>query len=230
MKWLYVVIDLSTIAVPLLFSFHPKLRFHKNFKYFFPANFLTASIFIAWDVLFTNAGVWGFNPNYVTGFFFLNLPIEEVLFFVCIPYACAFTYHCLNIFFVLKWKAKTEQIFTLGSAVILLLVGIYFHAKSYTAVTFISLACLLVLFKYGYKINWLPKLVLIYPLLLVPFFIVNGILTGSGLESPVVWYNNEENMNFRIFTIPFEDLFYGFELVLLNIFFYEKLLQKQVVK
>jgi lycopene cyclase domain-containing protein len=56
---------------------------------------------------------------------------------------------------------------------------------------------------------------------LIPFFIVNGILTGSGLKQPVVWYNNAENIGIRLFTIPVEDIAYGLELILANIFFFE---------
>jgi lycopene cyclase domain-containing protein len=62
----------------------------------------------------------------------------------------------------------------------------------------------------------------IYLFLLIPFFIVNGILTGTGLEAPIVWYNNQENLGVRLLTIPIEDTFYGFELIVLNVFFYEK--------
>jgi lycopene cyclase domain-containing protein len=221
MKSTYLLVDFLTIIVPLIFSFHPKLNFHRNFKTFFLANILSAFIFIVLDILFTKIGVWGFNKNYVCGIYFFNLPLEEMLFFICIPFACIFTYHCLNFFFNIKWTSETETVFVLGTSVLLLTAGIYFHSKLYTSSAFISLGILLLALKYCARINWLAKLVIIYPVLLIPFFIVNGILTGSGLEQPVVWYNNSENLGMRLFTIPIEDIFYSFELLLLNIFFYE---------
>ncbi|GAA4270533.1 hypothetical protein GCM10022257_26340 [Hyunsoonleella aestuarii] len=53
--------------------------------------------------------------------------------------------------------------------------------------------------------------------MLIPFFIVNGILTGSFIENEVVWYNNNENLSFRLFTIPIEDSIYAFSLILMNL-------------
>ena len=50
---------------------------------------------------------------------------------------------------------------------------------------------------------------------------MNGILTGSGIEDAVVRYNDAEIIGLRLLTIPIEDLFYGFELFLLNVFFYQ---------
>jgi lycopene cyclase domain-containing protein len=67
---------------------------------------------------------------------------------------------------------------------------------------------------------------MIYPILLIPFFIVNGILTGSGLPQPIVWYNNAENIGIRLWTIPVEDIFYGFELMFINVYLYEMLQNK----
>ena len=221
MKFLYLLVDLFTAIVPFIFSFHPKLKFYKNFKAFFISNILIAFNFIVWDILFTKLGVWGFNHAYVLGIYFYNLPLEEILFFICIPFSCVFTYHCLNLFFQIQWKPKTENIFVLSLSTTLLTIGIYFYSKLYTSSTFLSLSILLLILKYFAKTNWLGKLIIIYPVLLIPFFIVNGILTGSGLQQPVVWYNNSQNLGIRFFTIPIEDIFYGFELILLNIFFYE---------
>ena len=101
--------------------------------------------------------------------------------------------------------------------------GLYALPRLYTSSTFISLAALLPIMRYGLKVKWLPKFASIYLVILLPFFIVNGILTGTGLEEPIVWYNNEENLGIRLLTIPVEDVFYGFELLLLNVFLYEKL-------
>ena len=57
----------------------------------------------------------------------------------------------------------------------------------------------------------------------MPFMIVNGMLTGTAMPGEVVWYNNSETMGIRILTIPLEDFFYGFNLMLLNVTLYEAL-------
>jgi lycopene cyclase domain-containing protein len=59
------------------------------------------------------------------------------------------------------------------------------------------------------KKTWLPFFLISFSILLIPFFIVNGILTGTGLDNPIVWYNDEHNLGIRMLTIPLEDTFYG---------------------
>ena len=226
MKYTYLWVNFGTIIIPFLFSFHPRLQFHKQWKFYLPAMMLAGLIFIVWDVLFTQMGVWGFDDDYITGLHLLNLPIEEVLFFVCIPYACVFTYHCLSLFFKLKWPSQTEKRVVITLAIALLVTGLLAMPRAYTSTTFISLGVLILFAWFVIKINWFSKLTSVYAVLIIPFFIVNGILTGTGLEEPVVWYNNAENLAIRLGTIPVEDIFYGFELIFLNVLFYESFKQK----
>lgn len=221
MKFTYLLIDFFTVIVPLLFSFHPKIQFNKQWLKFFLANVVVTLLFIAWDAYFTSKGVWSFNDRYVTGITFLNLPLEEILFFICIPFACVFTYHALTRFYSLGWSNKNETWFCIALSIALLTLGIIHNDRMYTSWTFISTALLCLALKFVFRSEWLSKAFTVYAVLLIPFFIVNGILTGTGLEEPVVLYNNNENLGIRIATIPVEDIFYGLELILLNIFLLE---------
>ena len=49
---------------------------------------------------------------------------------------------------------------------------------------------------------------------LFPFFLVNGLLTGTGIEDEIVWYAQGEFSDFRFFTIPYEDILYSFNLMM----------------
>jgi lycopene cyclase domain-containing protein len=222
MRTLYLIIDLSSWIVPFIFSFHPRIKFYKHFRAVVPALLIPAFGFLIWDALFTAKGIWCFNPQYLIGMYFLNLPLEEILFFICIPYACLFTYYCLNLFYNFNWATYTTRMASVLISTVLLAFAFFHINKAYTASTFISTAIVLVIFTFIFRITWMGKLLSIYPVLLIPFFIVNGILTGTGLQEPVVWYNNSENIGIRLLTIPIEDVIYGFELILLNVFFFEK--------
>lgn len=221
MKSLYLLIDLGSVLVPFIFSFHPKLRFDRCFKPYFLANFISAFIFLVWDALFTARGIWGFSDRYTLGPRIAGMPLEEVMFFFCIPFACVFTFHCLSILRPVRLSRKSGILFFTLFSLVLLVLGFYHIDKAYTAVTFISTALLILLFFFVFKTEWLGPFFAVYPILLIPFFIVNGILTGTGLDEPVVWYDNLENMNIRIGTIPVEDAVYGLELIILTLFFYE---------
>jgi len=230
MKSLYLLINIFTVLVPFLFSFHKKLKFNTRFKHFAKASLLVAIPFVLWDATFTRMGIWGFNPDYLLGVYILGIPIEEILFFFCIPFSCIFTYHCLTLFFNFQWNEKTEKMVVLFLIAFLLSFGVMYSNQLYTSITFFSLAFFLIFFKFYLKVTWLSTLMSVYLILLIPFSIVNGILTGSGLSSPVVWYNEAHFMGFRLVTIPFEDIFYGFELILLNLFFYLHFVEQEKKK
>lgn len=221
--YLYLIINLGAFVVPFIFSFHPKLLFFKQWKYAFPAIILSGTPFIIWDIYFTKIGVWGFNPDYLMGIYFFNLPIEEVLFFIVIPYCCLFTYHCFKVLIQRDYFSKAEHWISISLIAFLITAAIVFRQLYYPVYTFALLGVFIFLLKFIFKVKWLSRFYFTYIFLLIPFIIVNGILTGTGIQEPVVWYNDFENMGLRILTIPVEDTFYGILLIVLNIFFVEKL-------
>src|SRR5680860_103354 len=103
-EYIYWAVNLGAISIPFLFSFHPRLRFDREWKYALPAIFLVAMLFVIWDSYFTSLGIWGFNDRYLAGGELLGLPLEEIAFFICIPYACLFSYHLFQV--ILRGKIK----------------------------------------------------------------------------------------------------------------------------
>lgn len=99
---------------------------------------------------------------------------------------------------------------------------IYFHNKIYTVVTFFSLGLSLFVLYFLLGSRWIGAAAVIYLILLPGFVLVNGILTGTGLENPIVNYNPQNFIGIRLITIPIEDFFYGFELILWNLYFFKR--------
>ena len=226
----YLLIDLCSIIAPLLLSFVPGIQFYKTWGALFPAIIISSIIFIVWDMYFTHLGVWGFNSYYITGAHIGNLPVEEVLFFVCIPYACVFTWFCVGMRIKRAPSVKTGHIITLVLILASVVIAALHYRQAYTVFCFTLLALLLIAAQYVLKISWLSRFYINYALLLIPFLIVNGLLTGTGLNNPVVWYNNAQTLGIRILTIPVEDIFYGMSLVLLNTMLYMYFNSKAAVK
>ena len=217
MKFTYLLVNIFTCLVPLIATFHPKIKFYKEYRYFIPSCIIVSSGLLLWDSFFTYKQIWGFNPEYLTGVYLWNLPLEEVLFFICIPYACVFTYHSFKVLFHGKTFIRNEHFISIILISVLLPVGISYYDKAYTASAFISCSVLIFFLQFILNVNWLGRFYFIYILLLLPFLIVNGVLTGTGLTEPIVWYNNSENLGIRMLTIPIEDLFFSMVMMLGNI-------------
>lgn len=219
MKFLYLILNLSSVAVPFLASFHPRLKFYKQWKSLFLALLFTSTIFIIWDVLFTSWGVWGFNNDYYLGNKILGLPIEEWLFFICIPYACIFMHvSLLELFPKMRLSDKSVKIITGLLILISLLLAVIHSDKLYTSSNY-GYATILLIMVFLFDRAILNTYLLTFLVMLIPFFVVNGILTGSFIPDEVVWYNNDENLGIRLGTIPIEDVTYAFTLMLTTLFF-----------
>ncbi|WP_020528074.1 lycopene cyclase domain-containing protein [Flexithrix dorotheae] len=225
---LYLILNLASISIPFFCSFDKRMPFFKYWKYLFPAILISGIIFISWDVYFTKIGVWGFNPAYHSNLIIFGLPLEEWLFFFCIPYACVFTHYSLIYFFPDKlYTKKSINIISYSLIIIFFLLGILNTDKLYTSSTFVLTAVILI-YSVIYHQKTLGYFYWTFLVMLIPFFIVNGILTGFAIPEEVVWYNNNENLGIRMITIPVEDTFYGFSLILLNILIIDFLKEKRL--
>lgn len=225
-QYTYILVLFFTVVVCFAFSFHPKIKFHKQFPAFLKASVLVAVPFIVWDAFFTEYGIWWFNPDYTLGLTILGMPIEEWLFFICIPFACVFTFFCLDKFFKLDWANAFNNTLVFVSVIVLILAALLFHDKMYTFITAIAATLTLVYLHLIAHSEWIGKASLVYLILMLGFFPVNGVLTGSFLESAVVNYNPNEFLGIRMFTIPIEDAVYGYTQFLLVIYFFKRFQKK----
>ena len=197
-NYTYLIILAASIAAPLFLSFDKKVQYYKNLKYILPAIILTAAIFLLWDIKFTASQVWSFNPEYTIGKNFKGLPIEEWLFFLVIPYSCVFIYEVV------------------GFA----LISYFYRHQAYTFLCFLFSAIYLAytVFRNRFK-QHITKFYFSYFISLIPFIVVNGILTSM----PVVEYNTAHILNIRFLNIPVEDFSYLFLMLLMVITIYETL-------
>ncbi|WCT11288.1 lycopene cyclase domain-containing protein [Mucilaginibacter jinjuensis] len=224
MKYTYLLINLLTVIFPIALSFDKRVQFYKSWRFIWPGMAITGIMFLFWDVLFTIKGVWSFNDNYIIGIRLFQLPLEEILFFLTVPFSCIFIYECLN--YYVKWQvpqrlSKSISIILMSVSLVL---AIAFHNRLYTIVTFTLLYVLLGVLQSWLKSKWLSRFYMAFVVSLIPFYIVNGILTSI----PIVLYNNQQNMAFRIGTIPFEDHFYLMALLMMNIAFFEYFRNKKL--
>ncbi|MBD1422069.1 lycopene cyclase domain-containing protein [Sphingobacterium chuzhouense] len=223
----YLLINFFTIIICFIASFDKRIRFHKHFGTFLLASIVVAIPFIAWDIWFTAKGVWWFNNDYTLGIILAGLPIEEWLFFFCIPFSCIFTYFCIDKFFHLAWLSAFNNIIVFVSVIILSVTALLNDDKIYTLVTAITAIATLVYLHLIARVDWIGKASLIFTVLLLGFFPVNGILTGTGLDAPIVNYNPADFLGIRILTIPIEDAVYGYKQFLLVLYFFKLFQRKQ---
>jgi len=215
----YLIIDLLIIIFPLLFSFKWKFKYYSYFKPLLTSTFIVGGIYIIWDIIVTMRGDWSFNEEFLSKIYFpskeVGLPIEEILFFVVVPYACIFIYENLEYFlppkkvFYNKWMYVTI-------AIIFFITGIAFYHQDYTILAMLSCAMF-----FTVAVVLSPELLqsrnywLYIFLSFIPFTIFNYLLTSLIVVSynPNAIWGGDGAWNGRFFTIPIEDFFYNFSML-----------------
>ena len=214
-----------TFIAPFLLGFHSSVNFNQQWRKILKGLLWIGLLYIPWDILKTYYGVWSFNPEMITGLYLANLPIEEVFFFVVTPFACLFSYACVQYYWpqdlsrnYTHW-AKTGLILLMTLSLLVLAQ----HPTGWYTSSAIVVAIIMSLLAYRKLTNRSFFLgVITWMILLLPFYLCNGILTGLefwqypfwnthqvDIKDAVVLYNNAENVGIRIWSVPLEDFFYG---------------------
>ena len=237
--YLYLAVDLAVLSIPLACSFDRKVRFVRFWPALFPAIGVMMLLFIPWDIAFTEKGIWGFNPDYLSGIWVAGIPLEEWLFFLCIPYACLFTYESLKHYI----PNPIGGAFAIPASALLAVLCAGLAAQHadrwYIGLTCVLTGLLAAGLAYGASRwasvrQWNHRLWFAYIPLLLPFIASNGVLTGlrfweypahnrdvAAVSDQIVWYNNDHNLQLRIFSMPVDDLFYGFLMIAMTVVAYE---------
>ena len=181
--------------------------------------FLIISVpFILWDVWAARQGHWLFNDNYTLPYRFLGLPIEEILFFITVPYAMIYVWDVFK-----KHYKDSNSIFThygllyVAILAVCALLAIIYWEQGYTrsvalagAFTSVILLCT--------SLAYTKIFILFQGAHLVLFFVSNTVLTAM----PIISYGPHSIIGTRIGSIPIEDFIFSFSLVSLSIIVYTK--------
>jgi len=205
----YLILNLSIIIIPFLFSFEKNIKFYKKLPFLFLSILSVSSFYIIWDSIATTYGNWSFNKEFVGNFSFFNLPVEEILFFITVPYSCIFIYETVMFYLKEKEISFIKEIYLLIT-LLLIANSLYFRSQNYTAVVLLICGIFFMITALFYSkilksiFYWVT-----IAITFIPFLIVNYLLTSL----PVVKYNNEQTWGVRILTIPIEDFFYSFSMI-----------------
>jgi lycopene cyclase domain-containing protein len=213
----YLIINIATIIVPLLMSFEKQLRFYRFYLPLFISILLVGSVFVIWDHQAAVRGDWSFNEEFILGIILFELPLEEIFFFITVPYSIIFLYESMNIY--LPDKAISLPKWPLYIAILLLLVSAFLFINQYytfTVLLFTAISLFLLILDKNllHSRNFIWFILFTY----LPFLVVNYFLTSL----PIVQYSPSAIWGFRFISIPLEDFFYSFSLLSLYLLTYLK--------
>lgn len=212
----YFLINILTVVVPLILSFEKNLKFYKNIIPLSLSIFLIGGSYIIWDEIATIREDWAFNDSHIFGFKVFSLPLEEILFFITVPYSLIFLYETGKFYIKDKHININKWVF-ISLGIIFIISGLYWIDQYYTTTVMFFSSAFIFLSILLYPQIFSSRLYFQYiSFSFIPFFIVNYFLTSI----PIVIYNPDAIWGIRVTTIPLEDFFYSFSMNSLFLLFY----------
>jgi lycopene cyclase domain-containing protein len=219
----YLIIDLLIILFPLILSFKWKFKYYEYWKPLFASIFIVGLTYILWDAVVTYRGDWAFNYQYLQGISFLGLPIEEIMFFIVVPYSCIFIYENL-VYFLREKEVLFNRYFYIVIIIILFIGGVIFYHQDYTILALLSCALFFII-----AIIFEPDILksrnywFYIVISMIPFVLFNYLLTSIPIVTyaPNAIWGGDGLWNGRFFSIPLEDFFYNFSMLSFYLLLYQ---------
>lgn len=202
-QYTYLFINFLIISIPALFSFKSPVYFFSQWRAVLKAILIISTPFIMWDIGVTGLH-WNFVGTYITGIKIIGLPIEEILFFITVPYSCLFIYEVIRHYLPIKQIQLINELWLVAAAVCL--TGAIAATGGYTTIVLLVSSTL---FLYYFLVE--PQIISTnhYWWYLFFGFIAFGIFNTWLTLLPVVIYNPSSITGIRLGTIPLEDVLYN---------------------
>jgi hypothetical protein len=217
MSHIFLYLNLFLFLIPIALAIDKKVFTIKKIRFLIVPSLIVTIIFSETGVFFAGLKVWTFDPAYLVGITYRQLPLEMYLFYFTFSFANLGIYNYLNA----KFPKNDLQKYSLSLSNLMLgiMVAILFFAytKWYTATTFTLLFLLMLYIEYKNQLRFMYKFYRAFVVCLIPFYISFGILCNI----PIITYKATETINVNLFKIPFETHFYMMGMLLLGIYFTE---------
>jgi len=213
--YLYLFLNILIIVFPLLLSFDKKVRFYKKWKYLLGSILIVGTSFILWDIYATARGHWSFNEKYLVGLELYGLPIEEMMFFFTVPYACLFTYEALGEH-ARDWKVPIKKWPFVITGLALIAAGTIFWGQEYTTIVLVQAGILVFILPFIVPELISKRRFWLYTLITLGLFVAfNMLLTAIPIVTygPQYIWGGDGLWNGRFFTIPLEDFIYNMSML-----------------
>lgn len=213
MTYIFLYLNLFLFIIPIFLSSQKKI----DLRSLLLPSFIVTLIFSETGVFFAGQKVWSFNPDYLLGLNYRQLPLEMYLFYFTSSFSGLGIYQYLNV------KFPNNDLQKYGLACSNLLLGItvamlfFAYTKWYSVTTFTLLFLLLLYIEYRNQLRFMYKFYRAFVICLIPFYISYGILCNL----PIISYQAKETVDLNLFSIPFENHFYMMGMLLLGVYLME---------
>lgn len=217
MAYTFLVLNLFLLLLPFCFVLDRKIFNVTVLKSAIVPSLIVTVVFSGMAVFFAQTKVWQFNPVYLLGSYYQQLPLEGYLFVFAFSFAGLSVYNYLNIRFPKNDLQKYSL--ALSNLMLGISVAVLFFAyhKWFPLITVATLAILLIGIEFINKLRFMYRFYRAFAVCLILFYPCYGLICNL----PIIQYNKAETININLINIPFENHFYIMGMLLLGVYLLE---------